>query len=207
MTPPDQKPVKFTASNEDFEQLIICEEGIPNGGFDSEGNKIPRLHYHAYILSIRSRTWIEGWMKKHLQPPPDVKGNQLYSLKVGNDGTLGYTIKYGNVVFRLGCDQMFLDEAMKRSEAYRTEKAAERKRASRTKTNYLARVVEEVAEGGLITSQTTPLEVTQMILAKYHQNQVRFPTRSILETATMGLLYPYRQRDVNEWYAKNLSFY
>jgi len=93
ITPTNQEPISAEEFNEkglkDAEQLLVCEEGAPNGS--------PRLHYHIYIKTRISRSSLERYCANIGRTNMEMKGNAVFSIKSANEGTIGYVIKDNNI--------------------------------------------------------------------------------------------------------------
>lgn len=191
-TPGDQNDIDFALIKlEDFEQLIICREGGSQTG--------KKLHYHIYALTLRSETWLRQWSSDMTGG----KGNPFYSIRKAHEGTIGYVVKEGDVVLRHGWTQQFLTEMLSKSQEYKRNLEAQRKRVQRSQENTLGRIMKVVAEG--VSSHSQPEEVMKKLLYEYHENQIRFPSRSTLENAVMTILYKHSPGWVESYYCKNLS--
>jgi len=197
VTPTDGNELEFNPSNEDFEILVACKEGGP------ETDK--RLHYHIYCKTIRSESWLRQYFSVLGKATETEKGNAVYSLRKAHEGTIGYVVKEGDVKCRLGWTDRFLEEMITKSNQYRKDKEADRKRASRVKENCLAEIMKVVAEGVKNDPSPTPRKITELILHQYNERQIRFPNRSTIENCVMTILYKTRPTMVIEYYAKNIE--
>lgn len=196
LTPTDQEPILFDDAIQDFEQLLVCREGEPNG--------TPRLHYHIYAKTYRSDTYIDKLLNQLGRSTETKKGNAVFSKRKAHEGTIGYVIKGGEVVCRHDFTQTMIDEYYRLSQEYRKRKEAERKSASRSTENFLSLIMKEVAEGARTGGPHTPQEFMSHILRKYRDNNMRFPNRSTLENAVMTILYEFNPREVERYYSRNL---
>lgn len=190
---PDYGDINFEHKNlEDAHKVFVaCKEGGEGTG--------KRLHYHVYMETQRSETFLRH-QAEHLAGG---KGNAFYSLKKAHEGTVGYVVKEGDVVFRHGWDNLFLDEMLSKSQQYRKDLEADRKRQSRKSENTLSDIMKVVAE--TITSSSTPRYVVNAVLKEYNTRQLRFPTRNALESAVLSALYPHNPVFVQAVYASNLE--
>lgn len=191
ITPSNGEPIAFDNSlrKDDYDIFLACREGGPTTA--------KKLHYHCYIVSRLSETSIRN-MCSFLA---NGTGNPAYSVRKAHEGTIGYVVKEGDVVFRHGCSNEFITEWLSKSKDYRKDLEAQRRAASRAKENTLAEILKVVAEG--VSSSTSPSEVSDMILEHYYQKELKFPTRSVVEQAVMTLLYPHQPTLVRAFYAKN----
>jgi len=197
LTPSDQKPIVFDPLPEDFEVFVACEEG---------GTPELRLHYHVYCISNRSETYLRNMWNALARATPECKGNAVYRFKKAHDKTIGYIVKSGNVVCRLGWDDRFLEEMLQQSRDYKKGLENTRKQAVRQKENFLATVLKEVAEEVSADRCVTPQLVMNLILQKYDKLSLRFPNRTTLETAVMTLMYRTHPNMVQSWYSRSFEF-
>lgn len=197
ITPTDANEIDFNPNADDFEVFVACKEG-------GEGTE-KRLHYHIYVRTIRSETWLRQYFAILGKSTETEKGNAVYSLRKAHEGTVGYVVKEGDVKCRLGWDNQFLEEMITKSNQYRKDKETERKRGQRAKENCLAEIVKVVAEGVKSDPQPTPRVVMSRILHEYNERQIRFPNRSTLENCVMTILYKTRPTLVEEYYLRNIE--
>lgn len=195
ITPSDQTRIEFDPTDTDFEVFVACEEG---------GTPDLRLHYHLYVKTNCSETYLDKLFNKWGRATDTAKGNAIFSKRKAHEGTIGYCVKGGNVVCRHGWTDLFLEEMLKRSEDYRKTISTTRKRALRQKENYLADILKAVSEQLGKDSSPTPLKIMSLILSHYDKMNLRFPNRNVLETAVMTLMYKSSPNLVIEWYSKNL---
>lgn len=189
LTPVDQVEVDFSSLDlSDFQILLVCKEGEPNGQ--------PRLHYHMYGVTTRSDSYIDNLMNRLGRANAITKGNAVFSKRKAHNGTLGYVVKNGDVVLRHGIDDRFLTEIFKKSQDYRKEKEAERKKQSRSNENFLGNLMKEIEAKQL----SDPAAITSCILQAYSASEKRFPSRSSVESAVMSILYKQKPRMVIQWY-------
>lgn len=192
LTPSDQVEVNFNALDlSDFKILLVCKEGAPNGQ--------PRLHYHMYATTHRSDNYIDNLLNKIGKATDEIKGNAIFSKRKKHEGTIGYVVKNGEVVLRHGIDDQFLTEIFKKSENYRKEKEAARKRASRGEENFMALIMKDAE----VKRQSDSYELTKMILQKYRDANKRLPHRSQVESAVMTLMYDHDPDFVIRHYSKS----
>lgn len=196
LTPTDQVEVDFSKIDlSDFKVLLACKEGESNG--------TPRLHYHMYVVTVRSDSFIDTWLAKLGRATAETKGNAVFSKRRSHEGTLGYVVKNGNVVSRHGIDDRFLTETFKKSEDYRKEKETERKRASRGNENFLGNILKDPE----VKRLSDPLQIVSVILQKYKEAEKRFPPRSAIESAVMYLIYDHDESSVKRFYSKSFLEY
>lgn len=203
VTPYDQEPIVIDESDlQMFEQLVLCEEGSPNG--------VPKLHYHGYVETRKSESWLRSFLKKISHAPDNekVNGNALYFTRKPHEHTTGYIVKSGNVICRHGIPQTTIDEWIATSSKYQKDKATDRKRKQRSRDDELAHVIADV-ESYLKDNETVRSEhdIIARILAVCHADNIRFPTRSQMEYFVNKLLYPYRPDTVRLYYAKSFQVF
>lgn len=190
LTPTDQVEVNFAALDlSDFKILLVCKEGEPNG--------TPRLHYHMYMQTPRSDNYVDKLLNTLGKATETKKGNAVFSKRKKHDGTIGYVVKNGDVVLRHGITDQYLTEIFKKSENYRKEKEAERKRTSRADENFLGNIMKDAE----VKRLTDPRDITAYILNKYKEVGKRFPARSTIESAVNFLFYDHQPQKVIEYYS------
>jgi len=199
VTPYDQEQI--TIDDDDlqlFDKFLLCQEGTPNG--------VPKLHYHGFIETKKSESWLRSFLRKIAHAPDNekVNGNALYFTRKPHEHTFGYIIKSGNICYRNGFSQTTLDEWLAESSQYAKDQASARKRKQRTRDDELAHVVAEV-EKDLRDNTILPNEhgIIARILAVCHMDKIRFPSRSQMESLVIKLLYPYQPDIVRLYYAKS----
>lgn len=175
------------------EVVIMCEEGEPNG--------IPVLHYHMYVKAHLSEAKMSQICSKLGRATSEIKGNAVFSCKLAHDHTIGYVVKNKKLIYS-NQNQSIIDHYFDQSDTYKRQKEASRKRASRKQEKTLADIMKEV----VVDNSSTPSSVIKELLYKYSENQIRFPPRSTLETATMTLLYKVHPEVVEYFYEKNFLF-
>jgi len=199
ITPPDGKPIEDWKLGEDFNQVIAAQEG---------GDDDCRLHYHLYIETLRSRSWITKWIYSIAHCENGESGNAVFFSRKPHDNTIGYVVKHGNVVVRHGCAQTFIDEWMAKSAQYRKDKDSAKQRAKRLKKTFtqalLGKIVEALRQD---VSLRTPERVLDMILAEYHEAKLLNPSKTIIENLIMSALYPYNTGLVRAFYLRNILSY
>lgn len=203
VTPYDQLPITIEESDlQMFDKLLLCEEGIPNG--------TPRLHYHGFIETKKSESWLRLFLRKIAHAPDNekVNGNSLYFTRKCHEHTHGYIVKSGNISYRHGITQTTLDEWLENSNQYAKDKSSERKRKQRTRDDELATVVKTVEEGlknDFI--QRNPNGIVTAILNECYHTQIRFPSRTQMEHFVLKLIYPYDDQQVRSFYLKSFPCY
>lgn len=193
LTPTDQCEVNFDSLDySDFKKLLVCKEGEPDGK--------PRLHYHMYMVTTRSDSYIDTILNKLGKATKLIKGNSVFRKCQAHEGTLGYVVKNGDVKVRHGIDDQFLTEIFQRSKNYRAEKEKERKRASRGNENFLSTILKDAE----VKRLTDPTDITAVILQRYREAEKRFPTRSAIESAVMYVLYDKDPKLVTNYYCPKI---
>jgi len=201
VTPYDQQPIVIDESDlHMFEQLLLCEEGTPNG--------VPRLHYHGYIETKKSESWVRSFLRKIAHEPDNekVNGNSLYFTRKPHEHTFGYIIKSGNVCYRHNISQTTLDGWLETSNQYAKDKSTERKRKQRTRDDELATVVKTVEED--LKKHSIPRDASSIIdriLAICSQDQIRFPSRTQMDMFVLKLIHPYDQYLVRSFYMRSFE--
>lgn len=196
ITPPTQQTIDDWEIDQ-FTTLVVAQEGEPNG--------TPKLHYHMYLETPRSKSWIRDWVYRITKTNKDDKlnGNALYFTRKPHNNTHGYIVKSGNIIIRHGISQTTLDEWIQQSDEYVKKKDSTRKRKERQRTAELEEVFKEVRElAKLTTSDRSPRTIIQTTLQLCHQKQLRFPTRIQMEAHVLHTLYEYSEYTVRSYYEK-----
>lgn len=196
ITPSDQEPIlqeDFKSHLKDAIQVIVCEEGEPNG--------TPQLHYHAYIRAKISESTISAICSRLGRANDKKKGNAVFSVRKAHAHSIGYVVKGKKVVYATD-DQNVINSYFEMSEDYRKEKERERKSASRT----AKKTLELIMNGILVDSHSTPIFVVNKILEEYAKVDKKFPPKSLIESAVLKKLYPLQSSFVTDFYARNLQF-
>jgi len=198
ITPPDGKPIEdWKIQAEDFRQVIAAEEG---------GDDDCRLHYHLYIETLRSRSWITKWVYSIAHCHNGETGNSVFFSRKPHDNTIGYVVKSGNVVVRHGCSQTFIDEWLLKSEQYRKDKDSARAKSKRLKKSFTQAVLQNIVERVRDAPELrTPEQVLQLILAEYHEAKMIFPSRTTVENLIITVLYPYNQGITSAFYLRSFE--
>jgi len=207
ITPPDGLPIEcwkivdpdkaeFVSEHErnDFKVLIAAQEG---------GTPDCRLHYHLYVETYRSRTWLTKWIYSIAHCYNGEQGNAVFFTRKPHDNTIGYVVKGGNIVARHGCTQHYIDEWLTKSAQYVRDKEAGRKREQRVKKAFTLEVREKV-EALLRQSNDlrNPESILNIILNEYHEAKLTFPPRSSVENIIVTCLYPYDKSIHRNFYLK-----
>jgi DNA polymerase III alpha subunit (gram-positive type) len=183
---------EFKSHLKDAIQVIVCEEGEPNGE--------PQLHYHLYVRAKISESTISMICSRLGRATAEKKGNAVFSVRKAHANTIGYVVKGKKVVYATD-DQNVIEKYFEMSETYRKEKESSRKSASRSSKETLDNIVNGVE----VDSHSTPFQVVTKILEEYAKLDKKFPPKSLIETAVLKKLYPLQPRFVVDCYAKNLQ--
>lgn len=197
ITPPDQTPITDWKFEEgDFKVLLAAEEGTANGK--------PKLHYHLYIETLRSLSWIRKWIMNISHATGESNGNAVYFTRKPHEHTIPYIVKSRNVVVRIGVTQTRLEEYYDQSAEYRKSKETERKRKQRGHNDELTDVFAEV-EKDLKSGSIHPCvdSIVTRTLAICSSNAIQFPTRMCMEKNVLRLIYPYDNDAVRSYYARS----
>jgi len=199
ITPADGLPIaEWHVNDDDFKVLLACEEGGGDTG--------KRLHYHCYIETTRSESWLKKWVYKIAHCYNGESGNTVYFSRQPHDNTIGYVVKSGNVTVRHGCTQTFIDEWIAKSDEYKRSKESKRKREQRSRIAVIKQIEEEVAKGlhgGLVT---TTVEGISEALLRCYAAQCIYPSRMQHELLVIKLIHPYNDHFVRSYYNKTFSF-
>lgn len=197
ITPTDQLPItKEHIIESDLnvaDIIVMCEEGEPNGR--------PVLHYHMYVKAKISPSKMDQICSKLGRATREIKGNSVFSCKLAHDHTIGYIVKNKKLIYS-NQNQTMIDHYFAQSDEYNRQKEASRKRASRKQEKTLADILKEV----VVDNSSTASSITKDILQKYHENQIRFPSRTTMETMVMTLYYKEKPLEVEGFYTKNFLF-
>jgi len=201
VTPYDQEPVRIDASDlQMFDKLLLCEEGTPNG--------LPKLHYHGYVETQKSESWLRSFLRKISHAPDNekVNGNALYFTRKPHEHTTGYVIKSGNIIYRHGITQTTLDQWLATSDQYKKDKATDRKRKQRSRDDELKTIVDSIEKDlkdGSI--QRSVASIVDRFLAICIADGIRFPTRSQMDMYVLKLIHPYDQYLVRSFYTRSFD--
>jgi len=198
ITPPDGNPITdWQIKPEDFKQLIVGKEG---------GTDDCRLHYHAYVECLRSRTWLIKWIYSIARCKHGEQGNAVFFTRKPHDNTIGYVVKHGDVVVRHGCSETFITEWLSKSDEYRRAKESSRKRRQRIEKSFTQdvrkKVVEALRESPDLRS---PERVLDLILQEYHEAHKVFPNRTTVENLIVTVLHPYHGSMARAFYLRNFE--
>lgn len=198
ITPPDQQRIVQWELDE-FITLVVAEEGEPNGTL--------RLHYHGYLKTSRSKSWIRDWIYRITKTEHgQLNGNALYFSRRPHEYTYGYIVKSGNVVVRHGISQTTLDEWLTDSKEYCKQKESRRKQQQRTRAVELNDIFDEIEkelkEGKCYRSIDTVVDRTLSLC--YHK-QVRFPARTQMEQFVLKAMYSYDMSMVRSYYTRTFE--
>lgn len=177
----------------DAELLLVCEEGEPNGS--------PKLHYHIYIKTNISRTSLERYCANIGRSTLMIKGNAVFSISKANDGVIGYVIKNNNIVCSINYTQTVLEQYWEKSKQYRKDLEASRKKDTRKQGSSFKEIIDEYE----ITPDTTPEGVMEFVLDQCIKREMNFPSKSMLETAIVKIMYRQGQWNiVRNFYLRNI---
>jgi len=184
ITPPDGQPISdWQITDKDFKQVIAAQEG---------GTPELRLHYHAYVECLRSRSWLIKWIYSIARCTDGQQGNSVFFTRKPHDNTIGYVVKSGNITVRHGCSETFITEWLNKSDEYRRAKDASRKRRQRIEKSFTQevriKVDERLKESPDLRS---PDRVLDLILQEYQMAHKVFPNRSTIENLIVTCLHPY----------------
>jgi len=196
ITPTDGEPI----TKEEFigtdlnkaEILIVAQEG---GGDSNQ-----QLHYHLFVKAKLSESHISNIASRLGRATQTIKGNPVFSVKLAHEGTIGYVVKQKNIIYH-NQDQTLIDEYMIKSDQYRRDLVAERKRASRKENKSLCDILKEVE----VSSTTSPSQIVSQVLDRYSELGMKFPTKNSLETAILQKMYTSQQAYVIYCYKRNLD--
>jgi len=196
ITPTDGMPItkeQFLASDlKVAEQAIVGQEG---------GTPQLRLHYHIYLKAKLSETTIAKICSNLGRATQTVKGNAVFSVRPAHPHTIGYVVKNKDIIWHTD-SQMVLEQYFKDSEQYQREKETERKRIQRKVNKNLMDIMSEVE----VDIHTSGESIIRSVLELYHKYDLKFPSRSTLETAVMKKIYSVQPQYVQSYYARNLNF-
>lgn len=197
ITPADGLPIDdWKVCEQDFKICVAAQEG---------GTPERRLHYHLYIETLRSASWLTKWIYSVAHCYNGEQGNAVFFTRKPHENTIGYVVKEGNIVCRHGCTDTFIDEWLTKSAQYKRDKEAGRKREQRVKKAFTQEVREKV-ERVLAETQhlRAPEHVLDMILQEYHEAKLTFPPRSSVENMIVTCLYPYDKSLYKNFYLRSL---
>lgn len=197
ITPPDGLPITDWQINSDFKQLIAAQEG---------GTPECRLHYHAYVECLRSRTWLIKWIYSIAHCTNGEQGNAVFFTRKPHNNTIGYVVKHGNIVVSHGCSQTFITDWLVKSDEYRRAKDTERKRTQRVEKSFTQQVHKSIV-ATLHESRDlrTPDSVLALILAQYREANKIYPNRTTIENLIVTVLHPYDDYMARAFYLRNFE--
>lgn len=200
ITPPDQRTIEnWKVCDGDFQKLIVCEEGTSDG--------TPRLHYHVYLETTRSKSWVRSWilcvLLGHFNPDQNVNGNQLYFTRLPHEWTIPYVVKSNKCVKSIGYTEAEYNQFVIKSEQYRKEKERDRKRKQRSRVDEYEEVftaIETDLEKGAIDRNVEG--IVKRALDLFFSKQIPFPNRNVMERYVLKLMYRYDANLVRSFYTK-----
>jgi len=196
ITPTDGMPItkqEFMESDlKAAEKVIVGQEG---------GTPQLRLHYHLYVKGNLSEFTIAKICSKLGRATQTIKGNSVFSVRMAHPHTIGYVVKNKDIIWHTDSQQV-LDSYFKESERYQREKETERKRTQRKVNKNLMDIMSEVE----VDIHTSGESIIRSVLELYHKYDLKFPSRSTLETAIMKKIYSVQPQYVQSYYARNLNF-
>lgn len=200
ITPPDGQPITdWKLTPENFKLVIAAREG---------GTPDCRLHYHLYIESFRSESWIKSWIYSIAHCHNGESGNTVFFSRKPHEHTIGYVVKHGDIAVRFGCEETFITEWLEKSDEYRRAKESARKRTQRISKAFTQDVLKKVVETVRTdASLRNPGTVLSLILAHYQEANKPYPTRTQVETLVVTVLHPYDDYLVRSFYLKSFERY
>jgi len=197
ITPADGLPIDdWKVCESDFKVVVAGQEG---------GTPDRRLHYHLYLETLRSRTWLTKWIYSIAHCFNGEQGNAVFFTRKPHENTIGYVVKEGNIACRFGCTDTFIDEWIAKSAQYKRGKEADRKREQRVKKAFTQEVRENVERAlSESTHLRNPESVLDLILHEYHEAKLTFPPRSSVENMIVTSLYPYDKSLYKNFYLRSL---
>lgn len=198
ITPPDGLPITdWKVTDDDFKVCLAAEEG---------GTPDVRLHYHLYVETMRSASWITKWIYSIAHCYNGESGNAVFFTRKPHDNTIGYVVKHGNIALRHGCSQTFIDEWLVKSKKYRDAVEASRARSKRMKKAFTQEVLKEVvATVRTDSSLRDPGSVLNLILANYQEANKPYPSRTQVESLVATVLHPYDPQFVRAFYLRSFE--
>lgn len=197
ITPTNQEPINKNEFLEkglkDAELLLVCEEGTPNGS--------PKLHYHIYIKCNISRTTLERYCANIGRATNYVKGNAVFSIKSANEGTIGYVIKDCNIIISDGFNNHHIEEYIQSSKQYRKGLETTRRNVNKDKNASFKELFDQ------IESYASADDIIAQILIECNKRGMTFPSRSLMESNVLRLMYKVNPQWVNAFYQRNYNVY
>jgi len=201
ITPPDQQPITEWPHVNDvnFKMLIAAKEG--GEGTDKQ------LHYHLYAECLRSRTWLEKWIYTTARANKlEAKGNKVFFSRKPHENSIGYVVKEGNLVVRHGTTDQFITEWMTKSDQYRKDKEASRKKKQRIEKSFTQRVRDILVDHLVYNPDDRTEEAClELIIKCYQEAEKIYPSRATVELLIVTSLAQYRPYMVRSFYLKNFE--
>ena len=197
ITPPSSKEIEEWCLDETIVKFVAFKEGGAETG--------KKLHYHCYIETTMTSQALTKWIYTICECiETGERGNAVFFTRAIHDKTFGYISKQKECVVRKSYDQRHLDEWFKESDDYNRQRGTQRKREQRTRQQELSNVIELVEKdlkaGGCSKSVN---DVVHAILKYCKHEDIRFPTRTQMETYVVELLYKYDQNLIVEYYMRS----
>lgn len=198
ITPPDGQPIfNWLVNADDFVKLIAAEEGGGDTG--------KKLHYHLYVETTRSESWLKKWVYTVARCINGEKGNAVYFSRKPHDRSIGYVVKNNKIVCRHGVDQMFITEWLAKSDEYVKNKSTERKREQRTKQSIYKEMIDAVEKEIQDGHYQPTLDLISSALIRKYSSRGMYPNRNQHELFVIKLLHPYNESFVEQYYTRGLS--
>jgi len=195
VTPTDQQEIvkqEWLDAFVDPVSILVCKEGGNDSG--------KKLHYHVYLKATLSETFLRKTLARLGRATEYIKGNAVFKISQAHSHTIGYVIKENNVIHS-NFENHVIEEYFGKSQEYRKELEAERKRTMRHNDNTLKEILDSIE----VTKHDYPLDLTQKVLNEYERLGKKFPPRSALQTAILGKVYKFHPELVINWYAPQMS--
>lgn len=197
ITPPRNEQIQDWCLDERILKFVAFEEGGGNTG--------KRLHYHCYIETTMTSQALPKWIYTVCQCiETGEKGNAVFFTREPHEHTFGYISKQKVCAKRHNFEQTFIEEWFTQSDAYNRQRGTQRKREQRTRQDELRNIVtlvEKDLHDRIIEKSVD--NVVHAILKYCKHEDVRFPTRTQMETYVVELLYPYDQNLIAEYYMRS----
>lgn len=196
ITPPDGNQIVDWQITDDIEKLVAYEEG------GSAGDK--KLHYHCYIVYRRSRTLLTKWIYTIARCiETGETGNAVFFSRKPHEHTFGYICKNGKVAVRHNIEAGVIDEWLRQSQKYVTEKETDRKRKQRSRESELQLVFESVEKHLKGVGDYSSGDVVSAVLSECDARETRFPSRSQMESFVLKMMYRINQQLVIAYFNRN----
>lgn len=198
ISPPDGKEITDWKIGEDFKMLLAGQEG---------GDEECRLHYHCYVETTRSRSWLTKWIYSIAHCYNGETGNPVFFTRAPHEATIGYCVKDGHIAVRHGCSDTFINEWLAKSRQYKRDKDAARQRDKRIKKAFTQEVRDTIAKRLRESAELrNPLSIVRLVLTEYTEHNATFPTRSVMENLIATLMYPYNPSSIEDFYTRNYFY-